>query len=466
MPMRALAWIHRWFGIAGCLLFAMWFASGFVMLFVPFPSLPDADRLAAADAIDFGSVRWLPSQVAADHPALKELRLLSVQGSARYLLQEGGSRQVLSIDAQNGHVTPWLDAAGAGRIAIRFAKAPVRRVIGPLDRDQWTVHQGFDTQRPYFRVDLDDGPGTTLHVSAVTGEVRQKTTRAQRRWNSIGAVLHWIYVTPVRANWALWDRLVWWLSLSGMVVAASGLVVGVLRFVAAKRRSGRGFAAFRGWWRWHHVLGLAAGILLLTWISSGWLSMDHGRLFSRGEFSDADLASLQGRPLAVALLDSVWQADPGRRGVKEIRFDVLGGMSIAIERGNGSDAAARLRDDTRAFAALREAWPREDIRIQSVDPALAFQLRAEDAPTQATVFRLVSSGRDAFRDPESGRWLALVDDSRRAYAWTYYGLHTWRVPWLEGWPWLRRGLMMLALGAGLALSLTGCVLGFRRLRTP
>src|ERR1700743_3032579 len=36
--MRALATLHRWWGVAFCLLFAMWFASGIVMHFVPFPA--------------------------------------------------------------------------------------------------------------------------------------------------------------------------------------------------------------------------------------------------------------------------------------------------------------------------------------------------------------------------------------------------------------------------------------------
>src|SRR5215469_14626720 len=35
--MRMLATLHRWWGVAFCLLFAMWFASGIVMHFVPFP---------------------------------------------------------------------------------------------------------------------------------------------------------------------------------------------------------------------------------------------------------------------------------------------------------------------------------------------------------------------------------------------------------------------------------------------
>src|SRR5262249_7147886 len=36
--MRLLVTLHRWWGVAFCLLFAMWFASGIVMHFVPFPT--------------------------------------------------------------------------------------------------------------------------------------------------------------------------------------------------------------------------------------------------------------------------------------------------------------------------------------------------------------------------------------------------------------------------------------------
>ena len=41
---RWLYIVHRWVGIASALLFAMWFASGLVMLYVPYPSLSERER--------------------------------------------------------------------------------------------------------------------------------------------------------------------------------------------------------------------------------------------------------------------------------------------------------------------------------------------------------------------------------------------------------------------------------------
>ena len=50
--MGAIVLLHRWLGIAFCLLFAMWFASGIVMHFVPFPSLTEAERFAGLAPVD------------------------------------------------------------------------------------------------------------------------------------------------------------------------------------------------------------------------------------------------------------------------------------------------------------------------------------------------------------------------------------------------------------------------------
>lgn len=47
--MKALATFHRWWGIAFCLLFAMWFASGIVMHFVPYPTRTESPYPASID---------------------------------------------------------------------------------------------------------------------------------------------------------------------------------------------------------------------------------------------------------------------------------------------------------------------------------------------------------------------------------------------------------------------------------
>ena len=50
LAMRLLATLHRWWGVAFCLLFAMWFASGIVMHFVPFPARSERPVLPEIEA--------------------------------------------------------------------------------------------------------------------------------------------------------------------------------------------------------------------------------------------------------------------------------------------------------------------------------------------------------------------------------------------------------------------------------
>src|SRR6201991_103397 len=60
--MKALVLLHRWLGVGFCLLFAMWFASGIVMHFVPFPSLTETERFAGLKPIEMASVAHGPSE--------------------------------------------------------------------------------------------------------------------------------------------------------------------------------------------------------------------------------------------------------------------------------------------------------------------------------------------------------------------------------------------------------------------
>src|SRR5512138_368568 len=59
-----LVLLHRWLGVAFCLLFAMWFATGIVMHFVPFPSLDETERFAGLAPVDGARVGIDPPDAA------------------------------------------------------------------------------------------------------------------------------------------------------------------------------------------------------------------------------------------------------------------------------------------------------------------------------------------------------------------------------------------------------------------
>ncbi len=160
-----------------------------------------------------------------------------------------------TVSATDGHVVGSVSADRALAVARHHPASGRATNLGLVERDQWTVPQRFDPLRPFHRIALGDDADTHLYVSAVTGETALDTSRHERFWNWFGAVPHWIYFTPLRAQRDLWRDVVLWLSGLGTVGAVTGMAVGVMR-VRLRRRYARGSVTpYRGWMAWHHVGG-------------------------------------------------------------------------------------------------------------------------------------------------------------------------------------------------------------------
>ena len=82
----------------------------------------------------------------------------------------------------------------------------------------------------------------------------------------------------------------------------------------------------------------------------------------------------------------------------------------------------------------------------------------------APVYRMVCGDVWFHVDGASGAMLERLDPSRRAYRWLYGALHTHGFPALVARPRLRTALIVMLCGCGLVFSLTGVVIGWRRLR--
>ncbi|HEX7759899.1 MAG TPA: PepSY domain-containing protein [Caulobacteraceae bacterium] len=470
--MKGLVWFHRWVGVVLCALFAVWFATGAMMVFVAFPTLPPDDRFAHSEPIDLTRLGVSPSEAAARLPRRLDLRLVSLGGAPVYV-GRGPVGQDLAISGQTGTPIQAVAATQAAQIAARFGGAASARVDGPFDYDQWNVHQQFDPLRPFYRVRLADPQATELYVSARTGEVVQRTRGYERACNWLGSVVHWIYFVPVRRTFALWDWTVWWIALAGLSTATAGVWLGVSR-TAKKMRSKRpSVSPFRGLMRWHHILGLAAGAFVLSWISSGWLSMDHGRLFSEGTATDQELRAYQG---SAAASRTIAATDLQRLGpATRIDFQQVDGHAIAAARGpagahilvtSALGAAVYSRLPTGLLAdAIQAAWPQRSVSPLAAVPIDGAYAKAEGLPAGALLARL--GGGPPLRvyvDGIDGRILVVMDRSREAYAWVYYMLHTYNFPGLSSRPVLRITILLIPLSLGFSFAITGLLVGIRRLR--
>jgi hypothetical protein len=478
---RVLTLTHRWLGVGLCLLFTLWFVSGAVMIFVPYPRLGMAERLAHAPQVDPAAVRITPAQAIAvskvGDPA--RIRLVAGPRAPRYLI-EPDSGPVVAVDAASGHDAAALTGEEAAMVAAAFAAQPVRAIDGPFERDLWVVHQRYDSRRPFYRVEVADSRGTELYVSARTGEVIQRTDRTARLWNYAGSIIHWVYIVPLRQHPILWADILWWVSWAGLGLTLSGIVLGGWRSAKALRIPGRRvITVFRGNHRYHHLFGLAVGLFTLTWMFSGLLAVDRGRIFPSGHPHGHLIQAFQGMSPAAAAA-SVSLADLGRVApFSELEILPLGGRAWLAGKGASGQSIVAADDAGAApsavFApdlltkAIQAAWPGRDLKDFAPIPQGDFHahLVAASRSWSDTLWRATLAGDQEIWvqvDTAEGRILTVMGPERRLQRWLYNGLHTFDLPGLRTSEFLRIGTELLLLSLGLVICVTGLLLGIRRLR--
>jgi hypothetical protein len=476
---RNLSLVHRWLGVVLCLFFTAWFASGIVLIYVPFPALSDVDRRAASTDVDVRRIETTPEEAIKSLNSellYDQIRLIARSYRPLYVLHPRGG-EVAAIWADNGQDASVGNSDDASTIAVRFSGSSVAKVEGPLDLDQWTVHEGFDSLRPYYRVSLDDEAGTVLYVSQRSGEVVQQTKRAERIWNYFGAIVHWIYPTVLRQHWAAWDQVVWWLSLVGILATVFGIWLGVVRAARAVRSDAGKISPFRGWMRWHHILGLFGGVFVLTWIVSGWLSMDHGRLLSVPSPQQTEVDRFRGISLAEAAAYSDLEEIHDLPAFREMTVQAAGNVPFIVVRSAERSQIIFLDSPSKIgipelpvatiILAITAAWPGEE--IESIAKVAAndtyVQLRTSGLPPTAVRVKLGEEGSTWVHvDAATGEIISVMDKSRRLNRWIFNGLHSLDFPGLVE----RRPLWDIVIVAlllfGLAFSISGVYLGARRLR--
>jgi hypothetical protein len=480
----AMVVLHRWLGIAFCLLFAMWFATGMVMHFVPFPSLTEAERFAGLAEIDTSRVAIGPGDAVEASGLSDAQRVRLIQRSDGPVYIVAGRSQLKAISAVNGAAAPISSMEEALAQARAHAThhgidASHASAAERITDDQWSVPNGFDRHRPLFRVALGDAAGTEIYVSSVSGEVVLDTARHERWWNLVGSVVHWIYPPILRRHWALWDRVVWSLSLLSAIAAALGAVLGLLRI---RLRSGRSISPYRGWQALHHLIGLASTVFLLTWIVSGWLSMDHGRLFSRGQLTASEAATAE--PLLDPSALSLTGKGPISKGlistelispsVREVEWFAFNQQIYRRDRSaNGRQILSRLDHDTLTPLQSDILSPR-DVEKMAARLAAACATPSNVVADDAYASFSLVAGAPVYRsicgdvwfdiDSASGMVLQRLDSSRRAYRWFYTALHALDFPILLSHPLMRTVLVVGLCGLGFLFSITGIVIGWRRLQ--
>ena len=510
---RWLVLVHRYLGIPLSAVFVVWFASGIVMMYTrDMPRLTPELRLERLSALDFDRVTLAPAVAARRAylpPTPRSASLLTVMDRPAYRFDG------VTVFADTGEFLAEVGPAAAAAVASRFTGRSLEAVeyAGMLtEPDQWTLVER--SRLPLHKLRIADEAGTELYVSPRTGEVVMLTTRGSRALAWVGAIPHWLYFRALRANQPLWYDVVVWTSTLGCVVVFLGLVLGVSKFrwrlPRGDTRQPVGLRAripYTGWMRWHYLTGVAFGLVTLTWVFSGLLSMEP-YAWTRARGLDVPREALSGGPLELsrfpALDAGAWARIAGGRPVKEIELlriqddpyylvrtarddPVRTGAARRPRSGTGAD---RKLDSGPALVAADTATVREEpFAVESLLARLAASV-----PGAPVVESALLSGYDSYYyargslrdrqaplpvlrvkfgdpmetwvyvDPALGRVVALEHRFTRVERWLFNGLHSLDFAfWHDRRPLWDIAMIVLGLG-GLASSGIGLWIGCGRIR--
>ena len=254
-------------------------------------------------------------------------------------------------------------------------------------------------------------------------------------------------------------------------VAVSGIWIGILRVRLRRRYSTSRITPYRGWMAWHHVTGFFAGVFVLTWMFSGWLSLNPGGFFA-GRGPSREMLQRYASHDAPSMA-AEWLSRPPAAAV-EARFVWLGGKPLMLlsdrsGRQTSIDPATGMAaplSDAAIFEAARQLMPQAAMTMQRRLDQYDAYWYAHHQPRALPVLRagFDDAAQTWFHiDPRSGEILGRSNSSRRSYRWLFNALHSFDFPLLVAWRPAWDIVMWLLSMLGLTISVSGIVIGWRRL---
>jgi len=440
---------HRWLGVVFSILFAMWFASGLVIMYWPYPEVSAEQRLEKSEVIsgERVSVGLDEAEAVAGVEKLDRVRLTMLDGRPVYRFHTGRLQKVVYADRAEAFSGLSVDAAR--RVASAWTGLPAGESQfdgAKLEEDQWTLNKAVRPLLPFLRFSWPDGQ--EVYVSQVSGEVMQHTTRADRIGAYFGAIPHWLYFTPLRKETATWRAVMIVLSLVGTIMTLLGIVVGIWLYSPSKRfrfPSGPSSIPYAGWKRWHTILGLVFGLMTLTWILSGMFSMNPMQWSPEFGPDSRVAAAIAGAKWSGQLFAAegpgAMLARVGGARVREVEMGVAGGRGVYLLR-SGEKKLLRVEPGGDASTGVSLEWAKARMAEAMGGVALAqvrevrayenyYVSRAETLPLPAYYFEYADAERSMhYLDATSGKLVESYVTKSRWNRWLYHGLHSWDLPWL------------------------------------
>jgi hypothetical protein len=440
---------HRYLGLVLSALFLSWFLSGFVMMYKDFPNLSTKEKFERSSPIRFRPDPLQPHQAVplAQLPGhLNSLSIASILQWPVYRLQddEGNTKTIFT---DNGRPLQQLDRYHAVCIAKEFLGGDVKIKRAMLtDRlDQWTPRTRFLPHMPLHKIYIDDSEQTVLYISSTTGEVVQKLNFSDKVWAWLGAIPHWIYFRDLRIHTQAWRNVVIGVSLVGTIMCLAGLVLGIQRYVKARKHK-RITPYKKIWFRWHHLLGFVFGLFVFTWIMSGLFSMNPWHWSPESELTETERQRWQGGDFQIdstfADIKQITEHLAAHGKVKELELIWVAQQPFWLARYEDSQTKLLAANDPHAIPL--DSLPKKHlVRLaQKLKPESAMQEVAwltdydsyyynKSRTRTLPVIRIKmadTANTWYYIDPKTSTVVKKNETASRAERWVYNGLHSLDFP--------------------------------------
>lgn len=468
-----------------CLLFALWFATGVIMMYVEYPELTEQERLANLPALDAQLIRLSPFQASSSLNSAKlfsAVKLTTVLDRPAFEFR-GIDAAVSLVFADTGDVVAGLSEEFAVNAAALsgFAAEDLSPSYDELvDIDQWSISGSLNPYRPLHRVRLNDSEDSVVYVSDRSGQVVLDTSRKERFWNWLGSTIHWIYPVQLRRNASLWNQVIVTVSLIGIVSVISGGIIGFSRVRIQALNRGSGLSPYKGWMKWHHLLGLLSLIFVSTFIFSGLMSMGPWGVFNTTSAAQEQITRYKGADtLRLSNLPTpnfIETVEP----IKEVQWHQIQNTPYLSLKMSSADSEIQFHSSSaqnasvNLLALINEAIPAllpsanlESIEV--VNEADNYYYSRHNNYRPFPVYRAKFNDSEStwyHIDVGSGEIVNRVTDASRRERWLFNGLHSLDFQFLLRNRPIWDILLILLCLLGFVFSLTAVVIGWRRLLKP
>lgn len=481
--LKAVVKIHRLLGFFLCLLFVIWCLSGFVMMYKSFPSVSEEDRAKLNKSIDLSMASY-PSNIESfiDMDSIKALKLIHINKQAVFNI-ETLDESVFNFTANKIGEKLTYDENDVRSILYNYYKTETVdcKIETITELDQWIPRTRYLPHMPIFRVDINDNEGTVWYVSSKTGEVLQKLDFSDKVWAWLGAIPHWLYFKDIRINTPLWRFIVITLSFIGVLLSIAGIVLGINRFLIARKRNQLITPYKKKWFKWHHYLGFTFGLFTFTWVLSGLFSMNPIKWSPEDNLSEDQMKIWTGNnTLKTAFNQTNFITFKDKikntKNCLEIDFKEFNRNVVAVVKSASFSNSIifgkklRITQDSEKFKIyeqkIKEIFPQYTIVNREVMHTYDdyYYSRTNKSILPVYKFELDNPEKTAlYVDPVSHQVLMKIDQKNRLERWIYHGLHSFDFAILRDKRPLWDIVVILFLVGVTLLSITGAILTYKKL---